>query len=348
MVRNWRVWLGVAVSLFFAALFIYRVDPKDMVRTLAGAEYLLAIPGGLCYLGAMFLRSIRWRYLVRPIVRTSAPRLFPILTIGYALSNLLPLRVGELARAYYLGEEEGVSKTAALATVVVERVFDGLTLLFLMAAVSLFTPVLGQLGALKYHGLSGPIIIVVLSLPFLLGIAVLLAAVYFPRAARKLLGLLPRRLGEMGGLFIEGLGALRGAKSLAVIFVLSLIVWLADGTVFWVMGHAFGLPDLLGSRTALLPAALLTMALANLVTALPSSSGGVGPFEFFAQATLAFLGVPLAVASAYAVAVHAVLILSVTSVGLGFLWWRHLPIRGLARRAEESTSGTAPRRSPGD
>lgn len=348
MVKSWRVWLGIAVSLLFAGLFIYRVDPRHMVRALVEADYFLAIPGALIYAAAMFLRSIRWRYLVRPIVKTSAPRLFPILVIGYTVSNLLPLRVGELVRAYYLGEEEKVSKTAALATVVVERVFDGLTLLFLIVVVSLFTPILGRLGTLEYSGFSGLVIILALSLPFLLGIAVLLAAVYFQKVAQKLLGLLPRRANELGVLFISGLEALRGVKSLANIFVLSIVVWLADGMVFWVMGHAFGLPELLGSRVALLPAALLTMALANLVTALPSSSGGVGPFEFFAQSVLAFLGVPLAVASAYAIAVHAVLILPMTAVGLGFLWWRHLSLGGLVRRVGESTSGTAPRQSPGD
>ena len=63
-----------------------------------------------------------------------------MVVVGYMANNLLPLRIGEVVRSYYVGEREGVSKTAALATILIERLMDALTLIVFVAVIAVFVP----------------------------------------------------------------------------------------------------------------------------------------------------------------------------------------------------------------
>ena len=128
-----RILLGMGVSLAFLLLFFVIVDVGDMGQALAAAKYRFILPAIALYFVALFFRSLRWQFLLEPVSRIPVARLFPVVTVGYMANNLLPARLGEIARAYYLERREGLSTSTGLATVVVERIYDGLTLLFLVA-----------------------------------------------------------------------------------------------------------------------------------------------------------------------------------------------------------------------
>ena len=81
------------------------------------------------YFLAVLVRTWRWDYLLRPLKRIPVRRLFPVVVIGYMGNNIFPFRIGELLRAYVLKRNEEVSISSSLATIVVERIFDGLTML---------------------------------------------------------------------------------------------------------------------------------------------------------------------------------------------------------------------------
>ena len=263
------------------------------------------------------LRSLRWHYLLRGLTNLSTATLYPIVIIGYMANNLLPLRSGELVRAYVLGERHKVSKMSTLGTIAVERVFDGIVLVgFLVVA-----------GAIL--GLSGELTI--LAVAMAVAFAVLLAVFVYvasspERAGRwteRLVAILPRRLREPGrgfaDSFLSGLQSLRSPYLMGLVLATSLGAWLLEATMYYMVGLSFGI----GEGFA---AYLMVAAAANLAITLPSTSGGIGPFELLTKETLIFLGVGSTAAVAYAIALHALLLLPVVVVGLVFLWATNLSL----------------------
>ncbi|HRE29544.1 MAG TPA: lysylphosphatidylglycerol synthase transmembrane domain-containing protein, partial [Anaerolineales bacterium] len=81
------------------------------------------------YFVGVWARAWRWHYLLKPIKAISTNTMFPIVTIGYMGNNILPARAGEVLRAFVLRKQQGVPVSASLATIVVERIFDGVVML---------------------------------------------------------------------------------------------------------------------------------------------------------------------------------------------------------------------------
>ena len=134
MINGRKLWLGMALSVGLIALFLLTVDLGRMADALADANYIYLIPGVGSYMVSVLFRTFRWRVLLGHLAQVRAARLYPVVVVGYMANNLLPLRLGELVRSYYVGEREGLSKTSALATIMVERVLDALVLLFFILA----------------------------------------------------------------------------------------------------------------------------------------------------------------------------------------------------------------------
>ena len=168
MIGTGKFWIGFGTGALLLALFLVTVDLGRMGEALAGANYLYLAPGIGLYLVSVLFRTLRWQELLRHIRPMSVSRLYPVVVVGYMANNLLPLRLGELVRSYYVGEREGISKTASLATILVERVLDALTLLFFIAVISLFAPVAGLAKTFgDQTGVAWPLLVVALSVPFI-------------------------------------------------------------------------------------------------------------------------------------------------------------------------------------
>jgi uncharacterized membrane protein YbhN (UPF0104 family) len=118
-------------------------------------------------------------------------------------------------------------------------------------------------------------------------------------------------------------------------FLLSLPVWLAEAAMCAVIGLGFGLVGELQGWIGLAGGMVLAVVAANLGTALPSTGGGIGPFEFFTSVTLQALGVRAGVASAFALVAHITLLLPVTLLGLLYLWMDNLSLLRLLRESRQ-------------
>ena len=127
--RRWHFWLGIAVSAFFLLWALQGLDLQQVAAYLQQGQYLWLIPSVAVYFLAVLVRTWRWDYLLRPLQRIPLRRLFPVVVIGYMGNNIFPFRIGELLRAYVLKRNEEVNISSSLATIVVERIFDGLTML---------------------------------------------------------------------------------------------------------------------------------------------------------------------------------------------------------------------------
>src|SRR5207248_11281752 len=129
--------VGLSLTIVFLVLALQRVDLAAFGDELRHLNYIWLIPSGACTLLGYGLRTVRWRVILSGAARAPLRTLFPVLIMGFATNNLLPGRLGEFWRAYLLARKRNVRKTLALASVVVERVFDGLTLIALLAIVSI-------------------------------------------------------------------------------------------------------------------------------------------------------------------------------------------------------------------
>lgn len=327
--RSWRVWLGFAISIVFIYIALRGQDFDLIWESLRAAQYRWLIPAmGAYFLGVM-VRAVRWHYLLRAVQDVPARRLFPIVVIGYMANNILPLRAGEVVRSYALSARFRIRKSSSLATIAIERIFDGLTMLGFLLVASLTIALTTNL---RNVALIAAALFVVLSI-------VLFGFVLIP-AMRQwsidlALRLLPGRVGErveqMAHSFFEGLGILRRKQDLLAVLLTSVLAWLCEATMYLLIAHGFNLDV---SPMAI----LLVTAVANLATIIPSSPGYVGPFEAAVVSVLAgTLGLSRELALSYAVVVHAALYLPVTLLGVLY-WWRESFSWRDVRRAEELAS----------
>lgn len=332
--RSWRVWAGVLIS---AGLLVYAFQGQsaaeiwDALRRFDG-RWL--IPALALYGAGVWIRAIRWAVLLRPLVPVTARDILPIVLVGYTANNVLPLRTGELVRAYLVRRRFGVRKTAALATIAVERLFDGLTMLgFIFAAMT----AISLTAELRHLALIAAAVLTAI----LLGLAVLtLGGEVRDRLLQLALGPLPpalaARVERMAMSFLGGLGVLRRKGDLGLVALASIVAWGFEAAMYLALARGFG-----GTVAAVMsvPAALLTTGVANLATLVPAAPGYVGTFE--AGVTLAVtgaLGVSRGLALSYAILVHAVLWFPITAAG-AIVWWRlHLSVRQ-ARQFADETAG---------
>ena len=315
--RSLRVWLGVPISLVFLYLAFRGQNPDEIRDALARVDWrLLPLALVLLYTG-IAIRAYRWHVLLRPVCDIPTREVFPVMIVGYAANNVLPLRAGELVRAWVLGQRYGVRKTAALATIAVERLFDGVTMLLFVGGAA---TVIGLNAELRHVALVAAAVFAAA----IVGLAVLLAGGSLrDRLLGFVLGPLPDRLAarveRMAESFLAGLGVLSRRRDLALVAVTSVIAWGFEVSMYWTVAQAFGDP----LAEAVTPvAALLVTAIANLATLVPSGPGYVGTFE--AGVLLAVngaLGIGRGLALSYAVLLHVLLWLPVTIWG-AFEWWR--------------------------
>ena len=344
MIHSRRFWLGFGISVGFVVLSLWNVDFGQMGSELKHANYAYYLPAILIYFLAFGFRSLRWRYLLLHLKPISPLRLYPVISIGYLANNVLPMRLGELVRAHFVGEKEGISKASSLATIGVERVLDGLTLLLLAGVIWPFLPWTDVLktdtGDLKIWWVA---LSIALALGFVAAFVLLVILATSPGLGRTvahlLSSLMPVRLRPkvegLINLMLEGLGALRSPGRLIVMLVLSIPVWLAEATLYYLLAISFDLD--VGFHVI-----LLVTATSNLATAVPWSIGGIGPFEVVATSTLVAFGVGLDPATIYSFFVHIVALwLPVNVLGMIFLWREKVSLAQLARTRRIDVSSDA-------
>ena len=327
-----RMLLGLAVSAVFSFLFLRDTDFGAVGDAFTSADIGLLILALLVFFAGTWFRALRWHFLLRPIVHASPQRLYPIMAVGYAGNNVLPLRTGEIVRAHTLYRQLGVRRTAGLANVFLERVLDGVMLtVFLVAGVS--ASLLGA-GGMDYAGdvLTATMAFLILGVSIALGGLYLIARhpVGAEAALRRLLRRAPllrhRDPAWVGGV-VDGLRPAADHALLGAALWTSAAAWGLEALMYFLVGEAFGLG-------LPFPVYLLIAAAANVIITAPSTSGGVGPFEWAAkEVALIYLAGEHAeeTAIAYAAALHGLVLIPITLLGLTFLWYFHVPVRRALR-----------------
>ncbi len=294
----------------FVYLAVRQVDVSEALRALGNVRPSWLLVAALVYLASCPLRAQRWRLILRGQRELSLGQTLVPLFVGYMANNLLPARAGELYRMHFLGRRARLSRSGALASIVVERTFDGLMMGVLMLLVFLMFPGERLLGTAA----------------LVLGLVVLLLTVaivfHVLRAdpdhglSNWLVGLLPDTLEKLVGerlkLFSRGMRGIStvGAATEAAFY--TLVIWGMELLAYTLAVFSFGV---------MLPLSgyLLVYTLAALGTALPSGPAYVGPYQYAFVLALGVFAVSRETALAVSVGAQMALLGSVTLVGLVLL-----------------------------
>ncbi|MDX1613899.1 MAG: lysylphosphatidylglycerol synthase transmembrane domain-containing protein, partial [Candidatus Promineifilaceae bacterium] len=324
----------VAVSALFLWLALRGLRLDQVWTALQNANYLWLIPSVSVYFLAVGARTWRWDYMLRPLKHIPLRRLFPVVVIGYMGNNVYPFRAGEVLRAYVLREREDVTVSASLATVIVERVFDGLVMLMFVFAALPLAPLPSD---------SIRSLVIGASAAFFGALIFFLVLAAMPErtlAWTQILAhrLLPERLRQpfldFVGRFLTGLHSLRNFRNVLMIFLTSIVVWLLETVKYWFVMHAF---DFQVSFFAL----MLMNGVVNLATTLPSAPGYVGTFDAPGIAVLTLYGIREATATAYTLVLHAALWLPITLLGAYYMLRQGLGWSTFGRATSQVAQGEA-------
>lgn len=306
----------VGASIFLAGLFLYlalrRLDWDHFVAAIRNADYqylpLLFLWGSL----TNWIRAVRWKVLLNAEKEVPIKSVFWANMAGYLGNNIFPARAGEWIRAAYISKENSFFISYSLATGLVERFIDLIALV-----------VLGSI-AITIAGILSPSLqeaLKVTSAIAILGVVALVLVPYLESRLNQVLVTLPilneaakARLEGLLGQFLRGVQALHDPKRAAAFVLLTCLIWLLDGIGVVILAHALHL------RFTLTQSFLLLAAL-GLSSAIPSTPGYVGVYQFVAVIVLQPFGVSNTSAIAFIVFLQVINLLILAFWG-GLAFWR--------------------------
>lgn len=319
-VKRWQFWLGFLISVVFLYFALRGLHLQEVWEEIVAANYWWLIPGVLSYFLGVWARAWRWHYLLRPVKSISTATMFPVVAIGYMGNNIFPARAGELLRAVVLKRREGVAVSASLATIIVERIFDGVVMLAFifvnLRELARLTQNADVIGAASIQDIA-----LIGTLAFGGALLLFLLTAMFPVQSHRIADRLIRRFApqryveQVLGVterFLGGLESLRSPRDALMVFLTSVVIWLFETGKYWFVMHAFPFEV---SFFAL----MLMNGVVNLATTIPSAPGYIGTFDAPGIAVLTAYEVERAVAAGYTLVLHVALWVPITVLGLYYM-----------------------------
>ncbi len=309
----------MAISIAFLYWALRGVSAAAFLREVRNANVWLFLASAALATLTFPARASRWRIILA--ARSPGVRWKPVwhaTAIGFMANNVLPARAGELARAYAGSRLVGLPLASSIGSIAVDRVFDGLIVMLLLAfaiATSHFA------SPLMVRGRSVSTLAAMVAAVFILALLFLFLLVHAPQrglasVAAVVRRLLPTRAAELvlrlTRSFIDGLSILRAPRDFGLVVLWSFVVWFINASAIYCGFLAFHIPALP------LTSALLLQGIVAVGVAIPSSPGFFGPFEYFSIVALGLYGVGSTAAASFALGTHIGWFIPITVIGL----WR--------------------------
>ena len=324
-----KIVLGVAISAALLGYLFWNVDLHEVATRLASTNWwFLTVSVGL-NLGSLWIRAWRWYYLFPPGSHPS--HLFNALMIGYMGNNVLPLRAGEVLRAY-VASRRGQRFWTVVATIVVERVLDGLAVGLIVAALFLWIPIPSQLRwpAAVFLAMDVVAMVALIVIALAPGWCAGLARILFHRWTW-----VERRAMDVLGTMTEGLRGVRAGHHFVPIVLTTALIWVLLAISVWTGLRAAHLDLPLAASWAVL-------AFLGLGVSLPSSPGFVGVVQAATVLALALFSVPRTEALSFSLLIHASQFLPVTLYGVVLLLVEHVSLSDATRATEMPAASSQP------
>ncbi len=346
--KKWHLWLGVVIGALCIALALSRIeDWGKFADAFLSVKYIFLLPIIASNFLVMLIRAIRWQYILNQTGHARFGSVWSSIMVCYMGNNILPLRAGELMRVFMVGKlEPEISYSSALATVVVERLFDILVMLMLLSLVLLLIEFPAERLMLTISGEqydfeavikgSGMVTLIIALCLFIflillnsrteqvLSIIAWFLKIFPEFISEKVLSILKT--------FSDGLIIMQRPKALFVLAGISAVAWSVNILPIWFTGLAFDIE--IG-----LTGCMFMMVVGAASASIPGPPGFFGIFHAFNQAGLVFLmGTDPALALSFAVILHASFYFPFTILGAFEAWRKGYSLSQLKKGAEEAES----------
>ena len=329
-----KVLFGVAVTVALLWWALSGVDFSEMIESIRAADPLLLLAASLVMTSGSLIRAMRWKVLLAVVkADTSLRSRFAAVSIHFMANNILPLRVGEFARAWVFSRLEPVKTSAGFGSLVVERFMDAVVLLMFLV-IPVFSYGFPNEAAI-FEGWGGLVlragVAVVLTVLAALIVMVVFPA-FFVAVAERAVPMLPRKIGPpaLDALksFLGSLSVLRDPKLVVQGFAWTFFFWTWHSTAFWFGMRAFGIETGFVS-------ALFTTAFVGFGVALPSAPGFLGTFQVAAVFALSDIyGASEAASLGFGFGFFIVTWIPITCIGLWYVWRLGLSLAEIGRAEE--------------
>ncbi len=310
MKRLFRTTLTLTIALVLLVLAFQNVSVEAMLTILQEGQLPYFLVAFLLMGVAYGLRSVRWSILLRAKDNLPALDVFWATCVGYLGNAYLPARAGDLMRVALLGRKSKLNEGYILATAVTERLVDAGVLALILF---LF---IGQIEQIPDDLWNGARVMALLGFG---GTFLILAVPRFQHLFLSLIQRLPLpdnlrdKINHLIAQFFLGLEAVQHPTRGLRFIGMTLIIWLNDLVIFWFVGMTFGF-------SLDVPVILLLLAALGLSSAIPSTPGYIGVYQFVAVVILTPFGYTRDEALVYILAIQAVTYLAVTLWGGIGLW----------------------------
>ncbi|MDR3111936.1 MAG: flippase-like domain-containing protein [Elusimicrobiota bacterium] len=302
----------IILGVFFGAVFTYltlrQVNLNNFLKLMQSVNCSVLALSGLVYILCYVLRSVRFCFIILPIKKTKLLANFPYTVIGFLINNVLPLRLGEVVRANITGKQMGIPRSSILAAIIIERVFDITTFIFFFFAIIFLVPLTIPKFLLKSFGvLLSIVILCIIVLPVVITLQkktlkIIRNFAFVPTKVKRFICLIFSK-------FINGLSVLKKPSIVFKVFVLSLLIWLAESFFFLAVASSCGVSvSILG--------AAFTIIVVGIGTIIPTTPGLLGTFEFMGITALQILSIDKDPALASIVTYHLLEILLIVLLGV--------------------------------
>jgi uncharacterized protein (TIRG00374 family) len=305
--------LGLALIYWFAK----DLDGRAVLETIKGANWWLLALATILTMATYFIRAVRWKTLLEPISPgVSLSNLTGATSLGFLAVFVLG-RTGEIVRPVALSSKEHVRPSASFATILIERVFDMLTVVaFFAVDMLIFTAPKADATMNTRFRLSGAILMA-------LAIATIVGLVLLRRYRGPICDFLNRHLDRFGRRtrkaavsfvdhFAESIAILHDGRELVVVSAQSLVLWIICAVVNQLVFYAFGLNLSLGE-------ALFVLGFGLVGSLVPTPGGAAGAFHMATAAGLMLLGSTENDAKSIAIVLHLIVFGAAFPVGLYYL-----------------------------
>lgn len=326
---------GGLAAIVTAATLLYAlwgINVHELAGILAAGDLWVALPFLLILLIFYYSNAVRWRMLLVSFGRFRTAELLPAMMIGFAANNVLPLRAGEVIRAYLLGNDLQLSRSGVLMNLALERLLDLIAILIIFITGLLLVPEAPQTFRITAWLALATTILLAATLTLIVA-----APKRIDRFWRKMAKPLPANVSVRGSIYIvqfaKGLSPMRDAYRTAMLVGQSIGRWLLSVLLVWLSVYAFTGPISLA-------AAMVTIGITAFAVSLPSTPGFVGPI----QAGFVLALTPLGIDHESALAASLLFLLGhwipVTTAGALLLAARQTTFRQIAVKAGLSQSRT--------
>ncbi len=310
---NKKIILGILVSIISIVLVYFSVrgiNLNDVSSSLKKINFIYVLFFILLVLLMQWLRSYRWGVILQPMEKIDQFSLFSVTCVGFLAIASIPARIGELARPYLISKRSSINISAAMGTVLVERVLDGFSVLTIALVVLFYID-------LPYWMIISTVVVFAITVGILCCILGLIwhrekALYIINKILNKFHGKLAHKIDELIHHFIDGFQVITNIKILLYLFFLSALVWLVDVLAIYMLLAAFGfnLPAI---------ASFVVMIFLIVGIAIPTAPGYIGNWHLACVRGVMIFGLAEAEALSFAVVYHFLSMAIVIVLGFTFL-----------------------------